>query len=544
MTTEQVQAAAVAENLKNPDGSDITTEEQLLSARTAAEEVVEEVVEETPEQKQAREAKELEEQALNDPLLRSMLEDHPTSEQIEAKAEEPIVVAAAEPAKTDDAAQMEKDIATLTEWGVKLPDNATAAQLAELVAKGKPAAEAPKPAKKKKFSVVKTPEVIEHIEPVAQHVPPAAARAADADAAYISTLTEEQKDELEEAEVAEMLEPVKFKGQKQKLLEFFRRFDTEVKSIQQSEPGVVLEDNDQFRVLVKAKPSLEAHIIKKVNREIGARKGAATAKAEMAPALQDVQMSQRRMELTPKFQKFVVEEFRPGINLLIESDDKSPVAEAFKVIKEKGIEAARADGFKLEARIYKEETDTAARRVEKFLLLKNNAVPFDPKNPDPDHVWVMDYVDREGKFVQEYERKNGRVADKTRDFLPRREFISMLQSNPAERATLDARTWKTKSFCTFSDIAILDSLARTTKMSIENRILQVQKNAEESGFERRPRGKSPTATNPAAKPTKEINPPRATPAPAAGAARIAPAAKVETPGIDVLGTNYPHLVKR
>jgi hypothetical protein len=540
MTTEEAQAAAVAENLKNPDGTDITTEEQLLAARELAANPPEEITE-TPEQKEIREQAEREAAAAEDPLLKVMLQDlNPVPEK---EPQEILVEAAPEPA-----AEREKNLTTLKEWGVTMPADATDEAIAAKVAEGKPAPAVVPPVekpKRKKFSVVKK-ESVEIVEtpPPAPTAPPArAAVAADADAEYIRSLTPEQQDELYEAEVAEMLEPAKFKGQKAKLVEFFRRFDKEMVEIQRKEPDTNLEDSDQFKSLVRAKPVLDQHIIKKVNREIGSREGQRRAQSEFAPKIESIEISQRRTELAPKFQKFVVEEFNPGVVQLIEADPKSSMAEAIKVIKEKGIEAARED-FKLEAKIYQDVTAAAARRVEKFLLFKNNAMQLDPKLPDEDLGYVMQVVENEGRIVAEYEAKNGRIVDKARKFLPRTEFIAMLGQSPDEAATLDRRNWKTKSFCTLTDIIILDCLAKYTKNDIEFRIAKALEVAGEVGLERRPRGKTTSTTTPPAKPPVEINPPRSVPVAGNGAGKLPPPPKPRAQDIDVLATNYPHLVRK
>jgi hypothetical protein len=552
-TPEEVLAAAIAENLKNPDGTEITTEEQLIAARELAKTNPPEEVVETPEEKAARELAEAEAQAAEDPLLKVLLAERKTQDQIDEKSgEEELVIEAA----LDPAAERAKNIATLKEWGITMPDDATDEAIAAKVDEGKPAAAAPaatpaaepaKPKKGKKFSVVNK-ESVEIIEPPAAapvaELPRIAAPAPDADAEYIKTLTDEQRDELYEAEVAEMLEPVKFKDQKKNLLAFYRRFDKEVAEITAAEPDTKLEDNEKFKVLIKAKPVLDAHIVKKVNREIGSREGERRAETKLSPKIAEMEISQRRIEMQPKFQKWVVEQFNPGVDILIERDATSPMTEALKVIKEKGVAEAKKDGYKIEAMIYEKEKKDAARRVEKFLLLKNDAVKFDTDNPDPDHIWIFDYIEKEGRLVADYESKNGRLVDKDRKFLPRIDFFAMLQTNPAEAATFDRRAWKTKSFCTFDDTSILDSLAINTKNTIERLVKEAIKQAEEAGFERRPRVKNtPAAKTPPKTPT-ELNPPRAVPAAANGAGKLPPTPEPESATIDVIRTNYPHLIKK
>ena len=339
--------------------------------------------------------------------------------------------------------------------------------------------------------------------------------------------------------MAELLEPVKFKDQKKKLVEFFKRFDKEAVEIAALHPDVKeIEEIDEFKALARAKPVLDKVTVKRVNREIGSREGERRAETKLSPKIQEMEMAQRRLELKPVFQKFVVEEFKPGINTLIEGDTQSPVAEAFKVIKEKGVKYAKDEGYALEAKIYTEETEAAATRAEKFLLFKNNAIVYNQEKPDLDIKWVMEFVESEGKIFADYEAKHGRLMDKQRNFLPRREFIQMLRTNADEAATLDRPNWKTKNYCTVTDTGILDWIARAAKQIIEGRVKQVQQNAEEVGFQRRPKADKTPAVNQPRKTPAELAPPRATPAPANGAGRQPEPPKPQQT-IDVLGINYP-----
>lgn len=538
LSTEEIQAAATAEDLLNQDGTEITTEEQL----TAARELAANPPEETPEEKAAREAQE--QQAEEDPLLQAMLQNRPGFEQPPAEP-----VAAAPEAN----AEREANLATLTEWGVTMPTEATDEELAAKVAEGKPAAPAPpaapKPAKKK-FSVVKkeSASLIEPpAEPIAPVQPPAPVPTApDADEDYVKSLTEEQKDELYEAEVAEMLEPVKYKGQKKKLIDFYRRFEKEATDIMAAQPEARLEETPQFQALVKAKPSLDPVVVKKVNRKIGSDQAEKSVESKLSPKMRELEMNQKRLDLTPKFDTFVTDSFRPGITGLITEDAKSPLNEVVKLIAEKGMDEAKKE-FKLETKIYTEELDNFSRRVTKFLLLKNEATPYDNANPDPDHTFVLKFIESEGRSMANYESKNGKLYDKSRRFLPRTEFINMIRSTPAEAQTLDRQVWKTASYCTFTDTDILNFLARNAKEVMENRISLGLKNAEEYGFKRDARVKNPSATNGAHKAPTELAPPRTVLSPARGPSKAPVPSTANDDPIDVtsnLPEAYNHLKKR
>ncbi len=525
LTEAEIIEAATAENLTNPDGSAITTEEQLTAARSAA-------PQETPEEKAQREAEEAAALAAEDPLLKVIqdtLNPKPPQE----------AVAAPEPDPNRDA-----NLKQLVEWKVVVPGDATDAQIAELVAKGKPAdaapAPAPAPAKKgKKVSVVRKEDVavIEARQPATAQPPAPAAPipAATLDDDYIKGLTDEQKEELREAEVAELLEPVKYKDQKKKLVAFYRRFDAETSAILEKEPEAVLEENDQFKALVRTKPQLSPSESKRVNRKIASDETEARVRAEIRPDMEDMKMNQRRIELAPKFEAFANTQFKTGVDELIVADDKSVVKQALDLIKEKGVDSARLE-FPLEVAILEEEKSAASRRVEQFLLLKNQAVKYDPANPD--QKFVLEFIDRECKHFAE---NGGKMLVRDgKKFMPRADFIRMLRENKTESDTLVG--WHTNGFWSFSDSDIVDFMAKNAQLSIEHRVKMADEKAKSMGFERRPRAKSPASPNGNGKPPVELTPPRATAAPARGPSNR-PAPVVESEGVDVIGTMYPHLKK-
>lgn len=515
MTTEEIQAAAVAEGLANPDGSDITTEEQLNAAR----ELAANPPEETDEEKATRLAQE--KQAEEDPLLKTMLETTEgrlrTGFETEAKP-------APEPT------EREKNLATLTEWGVTLPEAATDEEIAAKVAEGKPgvaaapaAQPAVKPVKKGKFSIVpkEAEELVKSPDPAPVASAAPAAPVLDADEDYIKTLTEDQQDELREAEVAELLEPVKYKDQRKKLLAFYKRFDTEAPRIQSENPDRLLEDNDQFKALVKAKPTLDPVAVKRVGREIGAREGERRAQAKLAPEMEEIKMNQRRIDMAPKFESFIKNHFRTGIIAQILSDPKSNAYDAVKLIQEKGEGEAEKE-YKFETRVFKQELEAMEGRVRKFLLFTNSCIKTDPEKPDSELAWVTNFVEEEGKLMANYEANQIRLRKPTtfdRAFLPRMEFIRMVRTNPEEAKTCDRAEFRTAKYCTFTNNDILSFMAMKVKMLVQERIKFGLKTAEDLGFQRAKTAKNTPASNGAHKPPGEVQPPRSVVSPARGAAK-------------------------
>jgi len=373
---------------------------------------------------------------------------------------------------------------------------------------------------------------------VAPPTPPPAAPAAADDTAFLSTLTDEQREELSEAEVAEAQFGDKYKGLRARLIAFYKRFQAETTTILAADPEVVLEENDKVKQLVREKPQLTSSDSKKVLREIGAREAETRVKSEMEPKMAELETNQRRIEMAPKFEAFAKGDFTKGIVSLVEQDAQSPMAEAIKTIKTNPEEAAKE--FPLETEIFNEESEAQRRRVTQFLLLKNQAARYNPKNPDPDQQYVLNFIENEGRYFAEKGGKS--LVQNGRRFLPRSEFIKMLHSNQPEASTCNG--WQTKGFWTFTDSNIVDMLAMNAKNNTEWRIKQALEKAEKLGLQRKPRSKNPQGGNGSSTPPKEISPPQSRATPPRGAVRTtAPAAPAATETVDVGGTLYAHLKK-
>lgn len=381
---------------------------------------------------------------------------------------------------------------------------------------------------KKKVSVIskqdadfidsKTPVTPPPVVTPAPVTPPA-----DADADYIATLTADQREELREAEVAERLFPER-KGFKKALVEHFRKFDAQAEALIDADPQRTLDENDaEFVKLKSTRPTLRPHEAKKVQRQIGTDEAKADVDAAVAPKLADIEQNQRRIELTPKIEAWVDGPFIAGVKALVTSDPKSLVADAAKLIAEKGFDEASKQ-FPLEANVLREEGNFARARAAQFLLLKNQAIKFDPKNEI--HTNVANFIKSECDL---FAKNGGKLKVKDgRTFLPRAEFNQMCGSNVAEGATFNPQTWATKSYWTFTDSEIVDFLALNTKNRIEGRVNFELERAKANGFVRRPGGQSAV---PQTQPT-ELNPPRAvTTAAPASAITQQPQAKPE--GLDV-----------
>jgi hypothetical protein len=349
--------------------------------------------------------------------------------------------------------------------------------------------------------------------------PPAASPPAPAED---STLTSDQIEELEEAEVAARLFPSRYGDFPTELKKWYEGFGARAKALLEKNPNLTEED-DEYQRLLNSKPTVKPADYKKVLKASVREDVRRDVAKELAPRFDQQAMDTRRAEILPAVQKFASETFPQGIRNLISADAQSPLSEALKRVEEKGF-AAAAQEFPLECGVMAESYGRQQKRVEEFLLLKNRATPFNPRNAV--HKEIADFISQEGRL---FAQRGGKyLVQGARRFLPRDEFIAMITPGEAGYSAAEARAfnaadWTTSKFWTFTDAAIVDMMAIRGKEEAESNVATELKRAKQLGFERAAR--KPVAkdqTKPGEEP-REIRPPRATPAQAPGAATTPPA---------------------
>lgn len=417
------------------------------------------------------------------------------------------------------------------------PEPAAEPAPAPVTPPAEPAAQPTPPAGKKKPRIkIVQPADVALVEPTAAAVPapvivPPAAPAPTADSDYIKTLTPEQQDELIEAEVAEQLDP-KHKGLKERLVKYYRDFDERIKPILQENPDADINNSQALRELADRKPKLTVSESKKVQRHIGQEEAKKAVRAELEPQIEEVKRSQRRVELEPKVKAFANDTFVKGVEkLATEQFADSQVGKAMLAIK---TDPKAKDDFKLEAQMYHEEKDAAVRRCEKLLMMVNGVMNYDPRKPDADIEFVSKFVEDEGKAL------SGRVF-KGKTFLPRSQFMQLIQSNPGEAASFSPQSWSNAKYCTFTTENILDMIAHNAVQTANLRAKAAVERAESLGYTRQPKANNP---KPATPPPADSRSPRTTPTPAPGAAKTVPAPVPPAPGINVTKTLYPPAGRR
>jgi len=353
-------------------------------------------------------------------------------------------------------------------------------------------------------------------EPVtAQPAPaPGAVRAPDLDEEYIAGLTDEQRDELAEAEFAEKRFGEKYKGQKKKLLEFYRSVDKQAKE----KNGQIDEADEEWQKLLRTKPSLTAVDQRRVIRAMGAEEARTEIESRYGTRFEDLEREQKLIKAAAHVNQ-IVDEFGAQLHELVAKEPA--LADAAKVIAEKGIEEA-IKTHPLEAKIIVRQNMKSKQLAETYTLFANKLIKFDPKNDD--HIWLNDFVTRQ---CDVFKRTGGaKLVKDGKKFLTRAEYLETHRTDP--KGT-DQKFW------TFDHEQILDLIALNAKRSTIEAVKEAEKLAKEYGLERRPKA-SPTEPPPSGEEPQPLDPPKAGVRPAPGAAQPAKKPDANANGIDVVST--------
>lgn len=329
--------------------------------------------------------------------------------------------------------------------------------------------------------------------------PPPASPAAPAPAAeddYIKSLTDEQKDEIEIAKYAET------KGQaglSQKLVGFFKEFDSWVLANPDASPADIEEYTRTHRPAIQNR--------RKVEREWVADTTKAKLEGQLSERTQELERRQRALEIKPKIENIVQSftELLTDPKQLALPDDIIPIdREVAECIQKEGY-AVAVQKFPIEAPIVNQSINA----VRDYLDIVHSVKPFKPQydangNPTNMHGWISQFIAK-----QEIELMNGpedrQVNSKKQKFLPADQYTKLLQEKPNEAG----------KYWTFGDDYVIDMLAANANISASARL----KELENAGFKRERASKTASPPTPPA-PIKVENTPSTPPSPKAGTSSI------------------------
>mgnify|MGYP000352491580 CR=1 FL=1 len=394
---------------------------------------------------------------------------------------------------------------------------------------GDPPPAAPAKRTKKKLEiVVDTPPAPPAPAAPVEPAPPAPAPVADPDpdAEYIKSLTEEQREELAEADFAERTLGGKYAGQKKKLLDSYRAVDKFATENPDAKP-----EDEEFQKILRAKPVITGADAKKVIRGMAAEEveQRLVAKDKTPDKLAEIERTQRAMQAEPEIQS-VVQQVSAGIHELNLADaELGPVAKALaekpfsEVVKE----------FPLEAEILKQERHVGAALSYHYNKLSRGLIDFDERNPA--HVDLSKFIVEQCGLLKQKEAKVNGAA-----FLTRDEMAAYIEANPkAKRETLTSGPNKGDyvvdgKYWTLGHPKINEMLAHRAVIRAKDRIKTEHERAVSMGYERKKAGAAavPPNTTPEPTPIESVSH-RSRPAPGAA---VTPKPAVQSEGLDVAST--------
>lgn len=404
------------------------------------------------------------------------------------------------------------------------PEEAPPAEPPPAAADTPPAPPAPpaEPAKKSVKSISRVP-IVEDAPP-APTQDPAPAPVEEP----TSSLTVEQIEEIQEAAVAERLFPDRYKGHQQKLKAWHDQFEAKAQALIEKNPNIT-EDDDEYQALLKSKPAIKQEDYKKVARTVASEEAVMKATQQLQPRLNRIEMEARKAQVMPDVNNFLTQTFPEAVRQVIGNDKKSPLLDALNLWKEDPTKAA--DEHPLEIAAIQDVARRQQERMKEFLLMRNRAVEFDPKNQT--HAQIADFINTEGNLFAKnggkYRSKNGKT------FMPRSQFIQMISTDKSEGPSFNQSDWSTNKYWTFNDAAIIDMMVIRTKDEAEFVVKSELEKAKKYGFERVQKKTVGNQQSQAAAPTA-INPPRArASASPAGASKPTPAAPVDDSPVPLAG---------
>lgn len=332
-------------------------------------------------------------------------------------------------------------------------------------------------------------------------LPPAAQPAAQTQVEPSDDLSQEQLDELADAEFAEKAEPEKFKGMKDKLKSFYKEVDAWVEKRKDDPDRTFDENDDEFRKFIEEKkPSWNG------KRESIRIERIADARAEQKLKEREKETERRLAETQREAREA---KFTPDIKRKVES-----------VVSEYDTETKTDDP--LEQEVFSDYKAGFTQLSEDYLRVVNGIDQISESNP-PElkqrHQWLLNFV------VQNAEaRAKAKPEETMRDG---RRFVT-----PAQYLQMRRNNEDVNKVYTFTPDDVVGLLKKTAIQMAKDTIKAEEERAQKRGFAK---VRSNSGTKPAQNP-QPMNPPRATATPAPGPVEMADNKDVEHPGKEVIET--------
>lgn len=368
--------------------------------------------------------------------------------------------------------------------------------------------------------VVKRLQKPEPPAPTTAPPPPAKPGTPDPDAAYIESLEEVQREELELAQFAAERMPDKYANLPKRTIEYLKKVDEFIAGKTKEDPNWDPDEDESFSAFVQEnRPSFQPGDRKKLERGMIAAEVRTDLEKEFQPKLQEAERSVRAQEIKPEIDN-ATQSYRQYVANALAPDDKSPFHGVIAKVVEKGLteeawkEAKVVDPLAVNiARPHLERAVSLGREYLELAAGVREQVPFRsdlPANHKQNQLalrqaQLFGFIDQQETHFAEH-GGNLRIAE-GKSFLPRREFFALPKAEQAKHWTLGHQD-------------VLDILARDAAFSAQGELEAELKRREEEGYVRNGKKEIP----------KPETPPPVTPPPSVSGSESPRATSTPSPG--------------
>lgn len=350
---------------------------------------------------------------------------------------------------------------------------------------------------------------------------PAQPAAADPDAAFIDTLDEAEKEEIDLARYAAKAMPDKYGTMPKRMVEYLKQVHKFVEDKFKEDPDWNSDSDDGYQAFIEDnRPEYHGRDKKILERSQIAEDVESRVTQKFQPKIEEANKIARAQELKPELDQ-AVDSYRQRVFQSMAPDEKSPFHAVVTKAGQAGWEeAAKVD--RLAASIAQKHADNAVALGREYLEIASGVkdqVPYKPDLP-LNHRQNQDAL-RQAQLFAYIERQedvfyqnggNYRVSPDGKTFVPRREFVKMPEAERSKHWTLTH---------TMAMDVINDGEAANAMAELES---ELKRRAEE-GFVRQTAAPAPKTETPAPAPAPVAGEsPRATVTSAPGTAIPSPAA--------------------
>lgn len=334
------------------------------------------------------------------------------------------------------------------------------------------------------------------------------------DEAYLKTLDDDQREEVELARFAAAKMPDKYGDYPQRMVAYLKKVDAYIDGKRKDDPEWEPEDDKGFQALIEEeRPDFSRADRRKLERLQISEEVSHEVEAKYKPRIEQAERIARAQDLKPQIDQ-AVQSYQDAVVDGFAKNDKSPFSQVISASKEKGWdEAKKVDG--LATNILRAHSSQAVELAREYIELFSGTaqqVPYNPRQPADSESnqramrqqRLFAFIDaQEAYFAQ----NGGDLKVKAgRNFTTRAQFSRMSDAEKAKHWTLEHQD-------------VLDSIAIAAQKTAEAAYDAELKRRQEEGYVRSsatPAAKVETTAPPTTTPKPESPKATVTPSPGAG----------------------------